>query len=146
MLTARPTLQAGTMVVEFSENFSSPTPAALLTNAAVVIPESGVYRLTYVAAPSTTGPLNGSLANDAVSRYSLRRNGVQVASSVVTRPIFDVNVALILTLRTIVQGGSYSATSYLDVRAGDSVEFVSETVGGIPATTTAVTLLVERIS
>ncbi|UNK70663.1 hypothetical protein [Microbacterium sp. H1-D42] len=145
-LSARQTLAQGSSFVDFTGVHSGSTPAVTHADGTIEIPASGTYRVTYVAAPDAGSTSTISIGASDSSKYWLSHNGSAIDSSVVSRPIFDVNIALILTLRTIVQGGSYSATSYVNAQAGDTLRLESMTTPGIRIPETAFTLVVERIS
>lgn len=154
VFTARPLLAQGTAAVQFTDEVSSPTPAASNDGSTITLPESGTYRLTYVAAPDSSVTTTISVSRDSKWVYGLFHNvdeaaigtATPIAGSAVERSMLDVNIALVLSMRTVVQGGSYSATSYVDAAAGDTVRFVSASDFQTAATPTDVTLIVERLT
>ena len=69
----------------------------------------------------------------------------EIAASVVQRPMLDVNVALVLTLRTMIQGGSYSSTNYITAAAGDTIHFIYTSDFAVAERKTNVILIVEKL-
>jgi len=59
--------------------------------------------------------------------------------------MFDVNVALVLTLRTMIQGGSYSSTNYITATAGDTIDFTYTSDFAVVERKTNVILIVEKL-
>lgn len=133
--------------MSFTEELSSPEPAATHENGTITLSEAGVYRLTYTATPSSVAtPVSVSIATAATSTCSLYHNGTQLPSSVVDLPVLNVNIPLVLTVRVPLQGGSFGTTTYLEAQAGDTISFASELAEHVPAADTTVTLSVERIA
>ncbi len=145
VLTGQPTfLQGFNQVILTNEN-SSAQPAALVSNGQIVLPEAGTYRIAYVAAPEAAGAATVSVSRDAAAAYAVWHNGSEIAASVVQRPMLDVNVALVLTLRTMIQGGSYSSTNYITAAAGDTIHFIYTSDFAVAERKTNVILIVEKL-
>jgi len=145
VLTAQPTFMHGTNTVRFTDINSGAQPAATVTEDVITLPEGGTYRVSYLAAPEVASTATISIGSTASATYAVRHNNNEVAGSVVQRPIFDVNVALVLTLRTVIQGGSYSSTSYIAGAPGDTIQFVYESDFTAPERKTNVTLIIEKV-
>ncbi len=145
VLTGQPTFLQGLNRVDFTDEKSSVQPAALLANGHILLPEAGTYRIVYVAAPVAADAATISVSRDAAAAYALRHNGNQIAASVVQRPMFDVNVALVLTLRTMIQGGSYSSTNYITATAGDTIDFTYTSDFTVVERKTNVILIIEKL-
>jgi len=111
----------------------------------IYVLESGSYRITYVVSPHATGPATTSLSSAAYAAYALRVNGAELPGTRVFRPIVDVNIALVLSMRSLVQGGSFTATTYVDLQAGDEIDLISDSNDALSITPTDATLLIERV-
>lgn len=145
VLTAQPTFTHGTNTVRFTDVNSGAQPAATVTDGVITLPEGGTYRVNYLVAPEVASTASISIGSTAPASYAVRHNDNEVAGSVVQRPIFDVNIALVLTLRTVIQGGSYSSTSYIAGAPGDTIQFVYESDLTAPERKTNVTLIIEKV-
>jgi hypothetical protein len=76
---------------------------------------------------NTSGPVTTSIGANINPVFSLRLNGVSILSG--TIPVFDVNIALVLTLRTILASGQVIIEDNLELTTGDILDIVYEPDG-----------------
>lgn len=91
-----------------------------------IVPASGIYRVSAVVNYATAAALSASLGAGVDPRIALMVNGVETLTGLF--PILNVNVALVLTLRTILGNGAVVISGDIPLEAGDvlGLEYLSD--------------------
>ncbi|HWB69942.1 MAG TPA: hypothetical protein VG518_08180 [Solirubrobacterales bacterium] len=86
-----------------------------------VVPSSGTYQIQYIAQGGPTAPVTVSSGPTAQYESQILVNGVQQQAT--PFPMFDTNIALVLTLRTPLREAQVVNSKVLNLLAGDIVQF-----------------------
>lgn len=108
--------------------------------------EAGYYKLSYSVRPPPGQTSTVPLHPEDNPSFILNLNGSPLETSRVYRPTLNVNVALVLALRTLIDGATVEYSGYQYLAAG---AIVSLQASGNPAGTTtslAASLRIERLS
>lgn len=114
---------------------------------AVKVKKAGYYRVDYSVQFKHTSAATVSIGHGRNPWTSLTVNGVGREETRRYRPVFDVNVALVLTLRVLINAPVLSYSGVVHLEAGDEVGLGYEEAGPaqapVPVTTS---LTLERLS
>lgn len=100
------------------------------TTGEYTVPNSGVYIIEAAINYSTTTPITASLGAAVNPTFAVRRTSPIVTDLISGfLPVLDVDVALILTLRSILANGMVSLTGEIDLTAGDVIGLFYEADG-----------------
>lgn len=90
------------------------------TNGTFVVPATGTYKISSVVNYSTTAAVTVSLGAGVNPAFEVRRNGSDMLAQA-KLPILNVNIALILTLRTVLGSAAVPLNAEVQLNAGDVV-------------------------
>ncbi len=105
--------------------------------------EAGTYRVAYDATAGPTAAVSVSTGANTWFALTLAHNGTDLVER--RFPVLDVNVALVLTLRTPLREASVSAERYITLAAGDVLALDVTNGFGIPMNLTA-SLSITKVS
>ena len=91
-------------------------------------PATGKYAIHATVNYKTKSPVSVSIGSDIDPVFTVKKNGnTDLIKGYM--PIFDVNIALVLTLRTILSSATVTLTGDVELQAGDEVELYYEADG-----------------
>lgn len=85
-----------------------------------VVPTAGTYQISSVVNYSTASAVTVSLGAGINPAFEVRRNGTDVLAQA-KLPILNVNIALLLTLRTVLGSSAVPLDAEVQLNAGDVV-------------------------
>lgn len=89
-------------------------------NGTFVVPATGTYKISSVVNYSTAAAVSVSLGAGINPAFEVRRNGSDMLAQA-KLPILNVNVALVLTLRTVLGSAAVPLDAEVQLNAGDVV-------------------------
>lgn len=146
VLQGTKTMSGDGVIDGLSVTLASATPAAIVENNVVTLPEAGTYRISYTVEHQTASAVSISVGSGVQPRYNLRLNGADIAGSASSLSMLDVNVALVLTLRVPLGIDTSTATSYVAAQPGDVLDLHYIADGLTLTSHKTATLIVEKVS
>ena len=89
-------------------------------NGTFVVPATGTYKISSVVNYSTAAAVNVSLGAGINPAFEVRRNGSDMLAQA-KLPILNVNIPLLLTLRTVLGSAAVPLDAEVQLNAGDVV-------------------------
>lgn len=129
----------------FEPGLASLSKAATIEDGKIRLVSSGTYRITYSVTAKADASTSFSVGSGVSPGYAMLLDGNQISGSATVKSMFDVNIALILTMRVPLNSETITSTSYVRADAGSYLDFSYESEGFSGRSIDDVTLIIERI-